>query len=66
MTKEKNKQTEANKRWQEKNRDRTRYLRNRSTARSFVKKWALQEDLDELKELINEREQLLKQQENES
>lgn len=52
-------QTEANKRWQEKNRDRARYLRNRSTARSFVKKAALDEDLDELEQLIKERRKAL-------
>jgi len=46
------KQTEANKNWQEKNRERTRYLRNRSTARNFVKKGANTDDLDELKGLI--------------
>ncbi|CDQ41527.1 hypothetical protein M948_20515 [Virgibacillus sp. CM-4] len=49
-------QTEANKKWQEKNRDRSRYLRNRSTARNFVKKQATLEDLEELKALIRERE----------
>lgn len=41
---EKNPQTEANKRWQEKNRDRARYLRNRSAARNFIKKDATEED----------------------
>lgn len=57
---EKNAQTEANKKWQEKNRDRARYLRNRSTARSFVKKHAELEDLEEIKELIDIREEELK------
>lgn len=36
-----NLQTEANKRWKEKNRERAKYLRNRSTARNFVKKHAI-------------------------
>jgi hypothetical protein len=51
-----NNQTEANKRWQEKNRERARYLRDRSTARSFIKNKATIEDIEELKTLIEERE----------
>lgn len=50
-----NAQTEANKRWQEQNRERARYLRNRSTSRSFIKKQATKEDLEELEQLIAER-----------
>lgn len=50
-----NKQTEANKRWAEKNRERARYLRNRSAARSFIKKQATEEDLEELENLISNR-----------
>ncbi|KGM93395.1 hypothetical protein IRP63_13815 (plasmid) [Clostridium botulinum] len=57
---ETNKQTEANKKWQEKNRERTRYLRDRSTARSFIKNKATLEDLKELKQLIKEKENSLK------
>ncbi|KNE19023.1 hypothetical protein [Virgibacillus pantothenticus] len=57
----KSNQTEANKRWQEKNRERSRYLRNRSTARSFIRKQATNEDIEELKQLIQEREQSLKE-----
>lgn len=49
------KQTEANKRWQESNRERARYLRNRSTSRSFVKKQASLEDIAELEVLIEQR-----------
>lgn len=52
---EKNAQTEANKRWQEQNRERARYLRNRSTSRSFVKNQATKEDLEELEQLMAER-----------
>ncbi|XOQ12620.1 MAG: DUF3847 domain-containing protein [Shouchella clausii] len=55
----KNKRTEANKKWQEQNRERARYLRNRSTARSFIRKQATNEDLDELEQLIAERRQQL-------
>lgn len=56
---EKNAQTEANKRWQEKNREKARYLRNRSAARNFVKKDATEEDLQELEELIKIRREEL-------
>lgn len=55
----KNKQTEANKKWQKQNRERARYLRNRSTARSFIRKQATNEDLDELEQLIDERRKQL-------
>ena len=54
-----NKQTEANKKWQKKNRERAKYLSNRSVARSFVKNKATIEDLEELKKLIEERENFL-------
>lgn len=59
---EKNKdynQTEYNKTWQEKNRERARYLRNRSTSRSFIKNQATKEDIEELRELLNKREEFL-------
>lgn len=54
------KQTEANKKWQEKNREHTRYLRNRSTARNFIKKQATDEDIQELEILIISRKKELK------
>lgn len=50
-----NAQTEANKAWAEKNRDRARYLRNRSAARSFLGKQATLEDLEEMQSLIDKR-----------
>ena len=56
-----NAQTEANKRWQEQNRERTRYLRNRSTTRSFVKNQATKEDIEELEQLIAARKEQLKE-----
>lgn len=56
-----NAQTEANKRWQEQNRERTRYLRSRSTARSFVKNQATKEDIEELEQLIAVRKEQLKE-----
>ena len=56
---EKNAQTEAKKRWQDKNREKARYLRNRSTARNFVKKQATLDDIKELEELITNRKKEL-------
>lgn len=50
-----NKQTEANKRWQDKNKEHAKYLSNRSRSRSFIRKQATDEDLDELEQLINRR-----------
>ncbi|GIN17475.1 hypothetical protein J32TS2_28310 [Shouchella clausii] len=52
-------QTERNKRWQEQNKDRARYLSARSSARSFIRNRATKEDLDELEQLIAERRQQL-------
>jgi hypothetical protein len=54
------KQTEANKRWQEKNKEYSKYLSNRSRTRSFIRNQATLDDLEELKQLINEREEFLK------
>ncbi|MCL1987255.1 MAG: hypothetical protein FWG64_04710 [Firmicutes bacterium] len=50
-------QTLANKKWQQKNREKTRYLNSRSTARNFIKSHATAEDLAELQTLINNRRQ---------
>ena len=46
---------EADKRWREKNPERARYLRDRSTARRFIQNRATVEDLEELRALITER-----------
>lgn len=59
MTEKKNPQTEANKRWQQKNRERARYLRNRSSARSFIRGQATTEDLEELALLFKARQEFL-------
>jgi ribosomal protein S20 len=56
----KNPQTEANKRWQQQNKERAKYLSNRSRARSFIRNQAELEDLEELQQLIKEREVNLK------
>ncbi|GAF41628.1 hypothetical protein FC83_GL000967 [Agrilactobacillus composti DSM 18527 = JCM 14202] len=45
----------ANKRWDEKNRERKRYLNKRSTARCFIANHATDEDIETLQALINER-----------
>ena len=50
-----NKQTEANKKWQQQNKDYSNYLKARSTARGFIKNRATPEDLSELEELIKNR-----------
>lgn len=55
-----NKQNEANKRWQQKNKEHANYLKDRSKARSFIKNKATGEDLEELKELIVTKSKELK------
>ncbi|MGL4989905.1 MAG: hypothetical protein ACRC57_01890 [Sarcina sp.] len=48
-------QSERNKKWEAKNKDYSNYLKNRSSARSFIRNKALEGDLDELENLIEER-----------
>ena len=56
-----NAQTEANKKWQEKNKERAKYLSDRSRARSFLKNRVSKEDLAEFEEILkNRREELNK------
>lgn len=57
------KQTEYNKEWQAKNRERSKYLTRRSTSRGFIRKEATLEDLDELETLIAEKRALLRSEE---
>lgn len=59
MEEKKNSQTEANKRWQEKNKEKAKYLSDRSRARNFIKKSAQLEDLEEFKKLIEDRKKEL-------
>lgn len=47
-----------------KNRERARYLRNRSTARGFIRNNATLEDLAELESLIADKRKHLSDQEN--
>ncbi|TPR12788.1 hypothetical protein [Apilactobacillus timberlakei] len=49
----------ANKKWDDENKERKRYIVKRSTAKSFIKNYANQEDLDNLKQLIAYREDQL-------
>ena len=56
---EKSKQTEANQRWEAKNKEYANYLKQRSAARSFIKNKATKEDIEEFRRLLDEREQLL-------
>ena len=61
MTKKLKKQTIANKKWEEKNKEYSSYLKSRSSARSFIKNKATLEDLEQLEEFIkNRREELNK------
>ncbi|MGE6260852.1 hypothetical protein ACQKCU_23750 [Heyndrickxia sporothermodurans] len=54
------KQTEANKKWQEKNKEHAKYLSDRSRARSFIRKQATLEDIKEFRKLLNDREEHIK------
>ncbi|EEP8614900.1 hypothetical protein ARP42_002988, partial [Listeria monocytogenes] len=47
-------QLKANKNWQEKNKEHANYLKSRSAARSFIKKKATLEDLEELEIAIKQ------------
>lgn len=51
-------QIEANKKWREKNPERARYIRNRGTARNFIKKAKI-EDIKEFEELLENRKREL-------
>lgn len=57
------KMTEAQKRaddkWRKNNKDHASYLRSRSSARSFIRNKATEEDLKELLSLIDERKKSL-------
>ena len=50
----------ANKKWDNSNKEQMKYLRYRSYSKTFIKYLANQEDLQVLKDLIIEREELLK------
>ena len=54
-----NAQTEANKKWQEKNKEKAKYLSDRSRARSFLKNRVTEEDLEEFEEILKVRREEL-------
>ena len=49
----------ANKKWDEQNKERKKYISHRSRARSFIRDVATLEDLDEFEQLIKERRKAL-------
>ena len=53
-------QVRASRNWEKKNPERARKISYRSSARTFIKKWADLEDLEELKMLISQKEKELK------
>ncbi len=57
-------QRNADKRWREKNRDHANYLKNRTSARCFIRNKATLEDIEELEVLIKERVEVLKKENN--
>ena len=59
MTEKKYDQQAYNKTWRDNNKERARYLSRRSTARTFINKYAQLEDLEELKGLIAKKEKEL-------
>ncbi|WP_099974531.1 hypothetical protein [Lactobacillus terrae] len=60
MSKLSDSKIKANKKWDEKNKNRKNYLNARSSARGFIKNKSTSDDLEELKELISIREKELK------
>ena len=44
-------QIKANRNWEKNNPERAKYIRNRSVARTFVRHWAVDEDMEELLEI---------------
>lgn len=56
-------QVKASRKWEEKNPIKAKYIRARTSARSFVRHWATKEDLEELIEIFNnenDRDEYLK------
>lgn len=45
----------ANKKWDEKDKERASYLRSRSSAKSFIKNKATKEDIEMLKDVMKKR-----------
>ena len=48
-------QKNANKKWSEENRERSNYLKNKSACKTFIRKRATLEDLEEISKIILEK-----------
>ncbi|RHW53729.1 hypothetical protein [Lactobacillus bombicola] len=59
MTKLTEAKKRANKKWDAKNKERKNYLNYRSQAKSFIRRFATKEDLDELEKIIAEKRKKL-------
>lgn len=57
-------QRKADKRWREKNREHANYLKNKTSARCFIRNKATLEDIEELKELLRLRAEVLSKENN--
>ena len=57
-------QRKADKRWREKNREHANYLKNRTSARCFIRNKATLEDIEELKELLRLSAEVLSKENN--
>ena len=57
-------QRNADKRWREKNREHANYLKNRTSARCFIRNKDTLEDIEELKELLRVRAEVLSKENN--
>ncbi|WP_166740391.1 hypothetical protein [Shouchella lehensis] len=53
-------QQERNARWAKKNKEQRKYLSYRSTTRTFIRNHASLEDIEEMRKLLAEREELLR------
>ncbi len=53
-------QIRANKKWNDKNKDRMNYFRRKSDSKNFILKYANEEDLDKTLEYIKQRRNELK------
>ena len=60
MTDKKYPQDVYDKRWRDKNKEHRRYLSYRGTSRTFIRNYAKYEDIEELRKLLNERENKIK------
>ena len=56
---EKTKQSIANQKWEDKNKEHSSYLKSRSSAKSFIRIKATLEDLEDLEQLIKEKRNAL-------